>query len=740
MDLVGDTLDLGSALQGVWSGSVTYTKGEAVSYGGPLYISLLDANTGHQPDENPIWWGEVTLRGTPGPQGPAGADGPQGLQGPQGPAGADGPQGLQGLQGPAGADGPQGLQGLQGLQGPAGADGPQGLQGLQGLQGPAGADGPQGPQGLQGPQGVAGQAMFHRNEWDSAVTYVLGDVVTRNGSSYFCRVGHANQEPPNTTYWGLLSGKGDPGSPGDMLEIVVPVPILSGAVTLDMAAGTVFTTTLDANVTGITFSNVQPSVASTATWIVTQDAATPYTITLPAGMSWVAGQNPVFTTLSAKYILEFKTVNGGASWTVSSLGGGGGGGISGFTPGSVLFVGPDGTPSEDPAGFYYDPVSRRFGFGTNLPTNFMSFNLQAPAVTNQVPHAIGVNTTGMLAPQYTPTLEILTDGSFSLPGNVSLIGPNSTIGLDYDTTVYMSKIVFGVPGNVPGWIRNFSVERYSDGMWSTIDVTSIVGGTGTGAIVTCTATSAGTCTVYCLTVPGTKVRVRCLSIEGNDWTGFSELQVWGYTNFNPYAVEITPSGDIGFGTASAAGKVDIRQTSDALALRVSRSGIDETENIAEFYSDHTSPSLIQTAIRNNGTIVSRNSVISTFSDPKVKEGIVDAPMDIFDRFMRLEFKNFYLKGDTLKQFGLLSPNVKENFPGLVEQIPDYETFPDPNWTPGPKQTEANRPWKRVFLGTYTEAVKISLIPLLASFCLQIEVGKRTALEARVATLEVNLLN
>jgi len=42
------------------------------------------------------------ISSTPGPQGPAGADGAQGPAGPQGPAGADGAQGPAGPQGPAG--------------------------------------------------------------------------------------------------------------------------------------------------------------------------------------------------------------------------------------------------------------------------------------------------------------------------------------------------------------------------------------------------------------------------------------------------------------------------------------------------------------------------------------------------------------------------------------------------------------------------------------------------------------
>lgn len=37
--------------------------------GGPLYVSLGDGNTNHQPDVSPSWWGEVTGRGASGQSG-----------------------------------------------------------------------------------------------------------------------------------------------------------------------------------------------------------------------------------------------------------------------------------------------------------------------------------------------------------------------------------------------------------------------------------------------------------------------------------------------------------------------------------------------------------------------------------------------------------------------------------------------------------------------------------------------
>ncbi|MBV4435809.1 collagen-like protein, partial [Clostridium tyrobutyricum] len=113
--------------------------------------------TGSQGIQGPI--------GPDGAQGPAGAAGPQGINGPAGPQGAQGPIGPQGVQGPAGTNGVDGIQGPAGPTGPAGAQGlagAQGPQGPQGVQGPAGVDGPQGsvgptgPQGIQGPTGLQG--------------------------------------------------------------------------------------------------------------------------------------------------------------------------------------------------------------------------------------------------------------------------------------------------------------------------------------------------------------------------------------------------------------------------------------------------------------------------------------------------------------------------------------------------------------------------------------------------------
>lgn len=53
-----------------------------------------------------------------------------------------------------------------------------------------------------------------RGAWSGATAYVGGDAVSKDGSSYFCILGHTNQAPPNVTYWDVIALKGDTGAAG----------------------------------------------------------------------------------------------------------------------------------------------------------------------------------------------------------------------------------------------------------------------------------------------------------------------------------------------------------------------------------------------------------------------------------------------------------------------------------------------------------------------------------------------
>ncbi|HVW83523.1 MAG TPA: hypothetical protein VHB50_02535, partial [Bryobacteraceae bacterium] len=89
----------------LWNYQRIYNQGDTVSYGGAVWVSLLNNNYGYTPGVDDRTW--ATLGGV-GPAGPAGEAGPQGPAGPAGPAG---PQGPAGPVGPAGATGSAGAGG-----------------------------------------------------------------------------------------------------------------------------------------------------------------------------------------------------------------------------------------------------------------------------------------------------------------------------------------------------------------------------------------------------------------------------------------------------------------------------------------------------------------------------------------------------------------------------------------------------------------------------------------------------
>lgn len=81
---------------------------------GDFYLNTA-TSTLFGPKSGGTWPAGVSIVGAQGPQGVAGPQGTQGVAGPQGPAGVAGPAGSQGPQGVAGPAGPQGPAGIDGL-------------------------------------------------------------------------------------------------------------------------------------------------------------------------------------------------------------------------------------------------------------------------------------------------------------------------------------------------------------------------------------------------------------------------------------------------------------------------------------------------------------------------------------------------------------------------------------------------------------------------------------------------
>ncbi len=91
------------------------------------------------------------------------------------------------------------------------------LSQVTGAQGPDGAQGPAGPKGDEGPAGPVGAAgLVFRSTWNPATSYVVGDVVFYDGSSYVCSNNVTSTTPPNadTTNWDFLALQGLQGPAG----------------------------------------------------------------------------------------------------------------------------------------------------------------------------------------------------------------------------------------------------------------------------------------------------------------------------------------------------------------------------------------------------------------------------------------------------------------------------------------------------------------------------------------------
>lgn len=197
------------------------------------YLNTINGNvysyTGSQ------WYRYGNIRG---PQGIRGIQGPQGIQGAQGPQGAQGQKGDAGQsfeivgivssesQLPTPSTLPDNQAYLVGTEAPYDMYVQVNEQWVnigivQGVQGPQGPQGPQGVQGPQGIQGEPGKSFNGRGEWVSSNAYQPYDLVSYDGSSYYCiqAISGGTDAPPiDTEHWQLLAEKGDACDPYTLVE------------------------------------------------------------------------------------------------------------------------------------------------------------------------------------------------------------------------------------------------------------------------------------------------------------------------------------------------------------------------------------------------------------------------------------------------------------------------------------------------------------------------------------------
>lgn len=266
MGATGATGAAGLNFVGTYAPSNSYNAGDAVSYGGSSYVSLVSNNRGQAPNASQDW-AVLAAQGSQGFTGVTGAAGVAGVAGPSGATGATGIQGppvtfagawsintgygtgaivsyggasfvalstnvgrepdnspvywgllvASGASGTTGAVGPTGFQGPMGYGGPAGPQGVTGATGVQGIAGAvgsAGAVGPAGPVGVTGVTGATG--LIFQGTYSSGTNYGLGSAVSYNGSSYISvtvnNFGHVPDASPAN--WQVLAQVGSAGVTG----------------------------------------------------------------------------------------------------------------------------------------------------------------------------------------------------------------------------------------------------------------------------------------------------------------------------------------------------------------------------------------------------------------------------------------------------------------------------------------------------------------------------------------------
>lgn len=90
--------------------------------------------------------------------------------------------------------------------------------------------------------------------------------------------------------------------------------ITAGVLTVDLALGTAFNVSRNADITSIVISNPASGKASAFTLFFTANG-TGYTTAWPASVKWANGVAPVFTTTNTKVdIISFVTNDGGNTW------------------------------------------------------------------------------------------------------------------------------------------------------------------------------------------------------------------------------------------------------------------------------------------------------------------------------------------------------------------------------------------------------------------------------------------
>ncbi len=244
----GSTGAAGVNFIGNYNASTSYNTGDAVSYGGSSYVSLVASNHGQTPGQSAAAWSVLAAQGVAGPSGPSGATGATGSQGPAG------------------------TQGVTGAAGPTGATGAVGAQGLTFI-----------------------------GAWSQAQHYSVNQAVSFAGSSYLATVGNTNQEPDQyPQIWSVLAQAGGAGPQGAQGATGSSATVAVGTVTT-LAAGAQATITNSGTSTAavLNFGIPQGATGSGGSGGTASSTANPMTAAIYHAVSYAYSYYAINTTNSS---------------------------------------------------------------------------------------------------------------------------------------------------------------------------------------------------------------------------------------------------------------------------------------------------------------------------------------------------------------------------------------------------------------------------------------------------------
>ena len=85
-----------------------------------------------------------------------------------------------------------------------------------------------------------------------------------------------------------------------------------------------------------------------------------------------------------------------------------------------------------------------------------------------------------------------------------------------------------------------------------------------------------------------------------------------------------------------------------------------------FFYGQQSTSTAAIKIFSNGNIQNTNNSYGAISDARLKENIKDATPKL-DDLMKVKVRNYNLKGESNKQLGVISQELEEIFPNMIEE-------------------------------------------------------------------------